>query len=59
MNWFLQSIMTHWYNFHEMISNLWADRTLKPLFWGHKMGTKYHFAVITAQKRSQTKENYT
>ena len=57
MNMILRLIMTHWYNFHKIIKFM-AGRTLNPYFWGQKMGPKLNFAVITAQKRTQTNENH-
>ena len=58
MNKFLLSIMTHWYKFHEIILNLWAGRTLKPSFWGSKVGPEGDLTVITTHKCSKTNENH-
>ena len=40
--------MTHWCSFHELILNWYSAKTQKFLFWGPKMGPKFHYPVITA-----------
>ena len=56
INRFLRSIMTHWCSFHELILNWYSATTQKSLFWGPKMGPKFHYPVITAQKHTETIE---